>query len=91
MVKPERHDPGPAIIRSALREIIENQMRDGDPPETKETFDRLISEGIPEAEVWRLLSRVVLHELYGVLNERRVFNRAEYVKTLKGLPELPYE
>ena len=28
-----------------ILEIVENQIRDGDPPETRQNVDRLISEG----------------------------------------------
>lgn len=38
-------EPNPEAVRAAMSEVVETQMRDGDPPETKETYDRLIADG----------------------------------------------
>jgi len=35
----------PEAVGAALFEVIENQLRSNDPPETRETLDRLTSEG----------------------------------------------
>jgi hypothetical protein len=46
-------------------EVVENQLRDGNPPETKQTFDRLLAEGHDEAEARRLIGCVVVAETLG--------------------------
>jgi hypothetical protein len=38
-------EPDSEIAQTAIFEIIDNQMRDETPPETKQTFDRLIADG----------------------------------------------
>lgn len=81
-------DPAPAILRRAIREVLENQIRDVDPPETKETFERLLAQGLAEAEVWRLLSIVVATEMFDVLKHGREFDLGRYVQRLRALPEL---
>ena len=73
---------------AALREALEHQIAEGDPPETAMTFARLRAEGIAEEIVWRLLSAVLLQELALIRRDERVFDRAGYVAALHRLPEL---
>jgi len=81
----------PKTIRSAIFEVIENQMRDGTPPETKETYDRLLSEGYSKEETMKYIACVVSLEIFGVLKEKRTYNNDSYVNSLKALPALPWE
>jgi hypothetical protein len=78
-------------FRAALREAIQNQITANDPPETKETFGRLIAGGFAEEDVWRLLSAVLAVELATTLREGRPFILDAYVKALKALPDLPLD
>jgi hypothetical protein len=34
--------------RAAIMEVVENQIRDNDPPQTAQTFQRLTQRGIPK-------------------------------------------
>ena len=77
--------------RAALCEAIESQITANDPPETKETFGRLIAAGFAEEDAWRLLSAVLAIELEAILLERRPFSLDAYVKALKALPDLPLD
>ncbi len=45
--------PDPEIARAAIFEIIENQIRDDTPPETKQTYDRLVADGHPHEETMK--------------------------------------
>ena len=44
------------MMRELILEVVENQLNSGDPPETGVTYKRLLSSGIPEPEVRRLVS-----------------------------------
>ena len=46
-------------VRKSFLEIVDNQLRANDPPQTKQTLDRLIREGYSENEARRLISCVV--------------------------------
>ena len=72
-------------------QAIKNQIRQNDPPETKETFDRLRREGYPKEEVYRMLGCVMTSEIYEVMKHERVFDRDLYVRRLQALPKLPWE
>ncbi len=84
-------EPEPEIVRGAILEIVQNQIRDNDPPETKETLDRLIAEGISEEEATKLIACAVSTEIFHTLKHREIFTEERYVKNLKKLPKLPWE
>lgn len=72
-------------------QAIKEQIRQNDPPETKETFDRLRREGHAEEEVYRMLGCVMTSEIYDVMKGERVFDRDLYVRRLRAPPKLPWE
>lgn len=65
--------------------IINNQIRDETPPETKQTLDRLIAEGHAEKEAMKLIGEVVATEVFEVLKEGREYDNAKYVAALEAL------
>ena len=69
-------------------EVVENQLRDLDPPETKQTFDRLLKEGIDEAEVRRLIACVVVSEIFDVLKSGKPYNAERSADALARLPQV---
>ncbi len=75
-------------VLSALRDVLTQQIADGDPPETAATFARLRGDGVAEEVVWRLLSAVLLQELALIARDNRPFDRTGYVAALHRLPEL---
>jgi hypothetical protein len=83
-------EPDSEIAQTAIFEIIDNQMRDETPPETKQTFDRLIADGYSHEETMKLIGCVVSSEIFAVLKQRQPYNQERYVAALKALPELPW-
>ncbi|MEA2032504.1 MAG: hypothetical protein U9N41_02845 [Euryarchaeota archaeon] len=51
-------------------EVVENQIRENNPPETKKTLDRLLKKGYSKDDAMKLLGRVVLGEIYKVLKNK---------------------
>ncbi len=78
-------------LRKAILEVINNQMRDNDPPETNQTFVRLKKEGFSEEEAFKLIGYVVASEVFTVLKESRSYDKAKYISALNALPKLPWE
>ena len=79
------------IAQAAIFEAIENQIRDRDPVATKETYDRLVSEGHSHDQVMKLLGTVLSLEVFGALKHSETFNEIRYVTNLGNLPDLPSE
>ncbi len=73
-------------LREEMKKVVRNQIRQNDPPETKQTYDRLIREGFPIDEVMRQLAAVVSAEIYDVTKNKEPFNQERYIKRLNNLP-----
>ena len=72
-------------------EVVENQLRDNDPPQTRQTLSRLIEAGHSEKEAKRLIACVVSAEIFEVLKKNEPFNLDRFVKGLNKLPAMPWE
>jgi len=72
-----------------LMEVVRNQLRANDPPETKQAYERLLREGHAEDQVMKMLACVVTAEIYHVMDEKKPFDHDRFVKMLDALPELP--
>jgi len=84
-------DPSPEILRGAIFEIIENQIRDGTPPETEQTYDRLIAEGHSHEETMKMIGCAVTSEMFDVIKQSQPYDEQRYVAFLQALPELPWD
>jgi hypothetical protein len=78
-------------LRKAILEVIHTQIRENDPPETKQALIRLQAQGFSEEETLRLIGYVVASEVFSVLKEDRQYEREKYISALKNLPRLPWE
>lgn len=84
----EEHNPR---LRAAILEVVEEQLRKGDPSETRETLTRLMGEGYSEADAMVLLGQAVTVEVYCIWKEKKPFNRERFVRNLQSLPAEPHE
>ena len=69
--------------------MVKNQLEANDPPQTRETFDRLVSEGISEEDAKVYVAQAVCVEVYETLRENKPFNLQRYLRNLKRLPQGP--
>ena len=81
----------PDQAREAIFEVIENQIRDNDPPITAETYNRLKSEGHSHEETMKFIGCALSVELFEIMTNHQPFNEQRYSDNLKSLPELPWE
>ena len=73
-------------LQAALLEVVDTQLRDGTPPETRATLDRLVAAGYPEPQARRLIGVVVASEIFEVLKRQEPYDEARYVAALRRLP-----
>ncbi len=78
-------------LKATFLEIVDNQLRDYDPPETRHTFERLIAQGISEEDAKIYIAQAVSMEVYHTLKYKKPFNRERYLKNLGRLPKEPLE
>ena len=76
--RPQRHAIAPYVqhgeapetspqLAAALLEIVDTQLRDGTPPQTRQTFDRLVAAGYTPEAARQLLAHVVVREIFTVM------------------------
>lgn len=79
------------ILRKQVFVIIENQIRDNNPPETKLTYERLIISGYSEYVVKQYIGQCVAIELYNIMKYKTPFDEVRYIRNLKKLPKEPFD
>lgn len=75
-------------LAAAVLEIVDTQLRDGTPPETRQTFDRLVSAGYTPEGARQLLAHVVVREIFTVMARGEPYDQARFVAALQRLPSL---
>ncbi len=55
-------------LQKAILEVVENQIRENDPPETRKTLDRLLKAGYSKDDATKLIGSAVAAGIYTVLN-----------------------
>lgn len=78
-------------LREQIFEIIKNQLRDNDPPETKVTFDRLRKQGFYDFQTRQLIGQCLAVELFDVMKFGKPYDNERYIKNLKALPKEPFD
>jgi hypothetical protein len=79
------------LLREQILQVVENQLRTNDPPETKQTYKRLTESGISDEDARIYIGQCVVVEIYDVLKNQQPFNQERFVSNLKKLPEEPFE
>jgi hypothetical protein len=77
------------LLHRHMLEIVQNQLRDGTPPETRATLDRLLAEGHSRHDALNLIASVVTAEMSAMLQSNQPFQEARFVAALRALPKLP--
>jgi len=78
-------------LTAAIMETVNNQLRDSNPPEAKETYDRLVASGISDKEARRLIAIVLSNEMFEILKNKEPYNQQRYIAFLRKLPKLPWD
>ena len=76
-------------LQQAVLDVVDNQIRQLNPPATKETLDPLVREGHDPDEARRLIGNVVASEIFDILKKREPYDEDRYVRALHRLPDLP--
>lgn len=74
-------------MREQIFEIIKNQLKDNNPPETKATYDRLINQGFDDFQTRQMIGQCIEIELFEIFKFGKPYNNDRYIKNLKKLPK----
>lgn len=72
-------------LKKLILEVVDNQLRDNDPPETRKSYDRLIAAGYSVNEAKEKIGAIVIEEIYGVMKEDQPYDEKRYVQALKNM------
>jgi hypothetical protein len=65
-------------LKQEIISVIERQLRDGDPPETHKTLDRLLAAGYSRERAMELMGAALLEEIWWMMSEQRDFDRDHF-------------
>ena len=75
-------------LKAVVFEVVDNQLRDLNPPETKQTYDRLRALGYSRAQARKLIAIVVAAEIFHVMTHKELFHHSRFVAALNRLPSV---
>ena len=78
------------IMKAQILEIVKNQLKINDPPETKINYDRLRKEGFDDSQTKKMIGQCVSVELFEVLKFGKPYDNVRYIYNLSKLPEEPF-
>jgi len=76
-------------LHAKIMEIVDTQIAENRPEETRRTFERLLGLGQSPEQAKRLIGYCVARELVQETVLRKPFDEAAYTATLKMLPDVP--
>ncbi len=79
------------ILRKQFLEIVNNQIKSNNPPETNQTLKRLKAMGYNDKDARILIGQCVVVEIFDVLKHRKPFDEKRYIKNLRNLPKEPFD
>ena len=72
-------------LKAAILEVVENQLRENNPPETRQTFERLLAAGYSRKQAVEMIGSAVVEEIWAVLHDQQPFDRARFTALLEQL------
>lgn len=91
MAKKPKHEESNPRLRASFLEVVDNQLKANDPPETRQTLDRLIAQGISREDAKIYIAQAVCLEVFNVLKHNKPSDQTRYTRNLQRLPEEPTE
>ena len=74
-------------LKVAILEIVENQLRENNPPETRQTFERLLATGYSRQEAVEMIGSAVVGEIWAVLKENKPYDAVRFRAALEKVLE----
>jgi hypothetical protein len=74
-------------VRDAMLDAVLNQINTNDPPEARDTYDRLVFGGRSNSQALQLMSAALKVEMERMLQDSTPFDNARYSKLLQQIPD----
>jgi hypothetical protein len=79
------------ILKAEILQTVETQIRDNKPPESKQTYHRLLASGISKANAKIYIGQCIAVEIFNIMKHQQPFDEKRFVKNLLKLPDEPFE
>jgi hypothetical protein len=79
------------IVHDQILQVVDNQIRDENPPEAKRTYNRLIEMGYSNIDAKKYIGQCVAVEIFNIMKHNQPFDEKRYVQNLLNLPKEPFE
>lgn len=76
-------------LKATIMEVVDKQISNDDPPETRQTLERLVAEQISEEDAKIYIGQAISIEIWDIINYKKEFNQNRYLRNLKKLPAEP--
>ena len=73
-------------VRDAMLDTVLSQIDSNDPPEARETYDRLIDGGASNSQALHAMAAVLRQEMNRMLTDSTPFDNERYSAALKKIP-----
>jgi predicted Ser/Thr protein kinase len=74
-------------LRAAILEVVDTQLENNDPPQTRATLERLVARGYSREGARELIGQAVVDEIAAVMASHKPYNAACYLAALDKLGE----
>ncbi len=58
-------------LKAAILEVVENQIRDDNPPETRQTLERLLAAGYSRQQAIEMIGSSLVEEIWAILHDQQ--------------------
>src|SRR5258708_19128075 len=72
-------------LKAVILEVVENQLRHSDPPETRQALERLLAAGYSRQQAIEMIGSAVVEEIWTVMHDGKPFDRARFTMLLEQL------
>lgn len=72
-------------LKKLILEVVNNQLKDNNPPETKDVYDKLLAAGYSVSEAKEKIGAVVIEEIYDVMKEKQPYDEKRYTDALNRM------
>ncbi|AJQ26577.1 hypothetical protein JBW_01225 [Pelosinus fermentans JBW45] len=72
-------------LKKTILQVVDNQLRENNPPITKITFERLQQSGYTTQQAKEKIAAILLEEMYDVLKTGQPYNEERYSNKLLKL------
>lgn len=72
-------------LKKLILEVVNNQLKDNDPPAVKQAYEKLLNAGYSVSEAKEKIGAVVLEEIYDVMKENQPYDEKRYTAALNEM------